>query len=243
MTRPLIGITGRRWPASRVAEFIPSALHSAEFDLHFTEYPAAVARAGGIPVELTRDAPIAECLARLDGVVISGGADVDPSAYGAEPHPNLGRSEPERDTWELDVIAEALRTDLPLLGICRGAQLLQVHLGGRLIQHVGRNEGDGHPRFDEPRNVACHNVRFAPGTLAHRLYGDEYAVNSLHHQVLAEPAAELVVSGVAPDGAIEAVEMPGRRVFAVQWHPEMLDSLDPSLTWLVETAAAYGATR
>ena len=244
MTRPLIGITGRRWPASRLSGYLPLSFHDAEFDLHFTDYTSAVARAGGIPVGLTRDAPVAECLARLDGVVISGGADVDPSRYGAQPDPNLGQTEPDRDAWELAVIAEAMRSDIPLLGICRGAQLIQVHLGGRLIQHVGPDEGDGHPNFDNPRHETCHNVLFTPGTLAHRLYGYGKAVNSLHHQVLDDPAPGLVVSGRADDGNVEAVEFPDRPVFAVQWHPESLvDHVDPSLTWLVETATAFHQTR
>ncbi len=241
--RPLIGITGRRWPAARLASYLPSSLHDAELDLHFSEYPAAVARAGGLPVELTRDGPVRETLARLDGVVISGGADVDPANYGAEPHPQLGHTEPERDAWELAVIEAAIDMDIPLLGICRGAQLIHVHFGGSLNQHVGLDEGDGHPRFDEPRNIPCHGVRFVPGTLAHSLYGDEVAVNSLHHQVLAGTSEQLVVSGRATDGVIEAIEFPGRTVFAVQWHPEMLDHVDPSLTWLVQEASHYGTKK
>ncbi len=244
MTKPLIGITGRRWSAARVAEFLPSALHDAEFDLHFTEYPAAITRAGGIPVGLTRDAPVAECLARLDGVVISGGADVDPANYGAQPSADLGHPEPERDAWELAVIAECLRADIPLLGICRGAQLIQVHFGGSLVQHMGLEEGEGHPRFDEPRNETCHSVGFAAGTLAHELYGDSAEVNSLHHQVLGEVAPGLVASGHAPDGVIETIELPGRPLFGVQWHPEMLlDHVDPSLTWIIKASRQYAATK
>jgi putative glutamine amidotransferase len=240
VSRPLIGVTGRRWPAARLAEYLPSALLDAEFDLHFTEYPAAIARAGGIPVELARDAPVAELLERLDGVVISGGADVDPSFYGASPEPGLMHPEPDRDAWELAVIAEALRIDLPLLGICRGAQLINVHLGGTLVQHVELAEGDGHPRFDEERNVACHVVRFSRGTLAHDLYGPELGVNSLHHQTVSRVGNELVVSGRASDGVVEALELPGRNVFAVQWHPEMFTStVDPSFTWLVDRASRY----
>jgi putative glutamine amidotransferase len=240
MSRPLIGVTGRRWPAARLADYLPSALLDAEVDLHFTEYPAAIARAGGIPVELTRDAPVAELLERLDGVVISGGADVDPSFYGAAPEPGLMHPEPDRDAWELAVIAEALRIDLPLLGICRGAQLINVHLGGSLVQHVDLEDGDGHPRFDEPRGVACHVVRFAHGTLAHELYGPERGVNSLHHQTMHNVGASLVVSGRAGDGVAEALEVPGRNVFAVQWHPEMFTStVDPSFAWLVARSSHY----
>jgi putative glutamine amidotransferase len=241
--KPLIGVTGRRWPASRLAEHLPAALADAEFDLHFTEYPGAIARAGGLPVELTRDAPVAELLERLDGVVIAGGADVDPSFYNAKPEAGLGHTEPERDAWELAVIAEAMRSGLPLLGICRGAQLINVHLGGTLTQHVELDDGDGHPRFDEPRNVACHAVHFSAGSLAHELYGAELGVNSLHHQVLRDVPASLRVSGHAPDGVVEAIEMPGRDVFAVQWHPEMfVTTVDPSFRWLVERATTYRAS-
>lgn len=237
--RPLIGITGRRWSAARVADHLPAALHDAEFDLHFTEYPAAVAKAGGLPVGLTRDGAIAPTLARLDGVLISGGADVDPSHYGHEPSPELGHVEPDRDAWELAVIAEAIRTDLPLLGICRGAQLIQVHFGGALVQHVGLDDGDGHPRFDEPRNIACHSVHFTEGTLAYSLYGAETEVNSLHHQTLGALAPGLIASGYAPDGVIEAIEAVDYRLLGVQWHPEMLDIYDPSVAWLISEATDH----
>jgi putative glutamine amidotransferase len=242
MKRPLIGVTGRRWPAARLAEHLPAALADAEFDLHFTEYPGAIARAGGLPVELTRDAPVAELLERLDGVVIAGGADVDPSFYNSQPEAGLGHTEPDRDAWELAVIAEAIRVGVPLLGICRGAQLINVQLGGTLTQHVELDDGDGHPRFDEPRDVACHTVRFASGSLAHDLYGTERGVNSLHHQVLRDVPSTLRVSGRSPDGVVEAIEMPGRDVLGVQWHPEMfVTTIDPSFRWLVERAAIYRA--
>ena len=242
--RPLIGITGRRWPAARLSAYFPSALHDAEFDLHFSEYPAAVARAGGIPVELTRDAPVRACLERLDGVIVSGGADVDPRKFEAEPDPSAGPWEPDRDDWELEVIATAIDLGLPFLGICRGAQLLQVHFGGQLNQHVDRSLGDGHPRFDEDRSQVCHSVQMTPGSLAQQLYSDEAMVNSLHHQTIATPLSPLVATGTSPDGTIEVLELPGREVFAVQWHPEMLqDFVDPSLTWIVTAAARRLAAR
>ena len=235
--RPLIGVTGRRWPAVRIAEHLPAALHDAEIDVHFTEYPAAIARAGGLPVELTRDAPVAEMVERLDGIVVSGGADIDPRFYGHAPHAQLGHPEPDRDEWELAVIAEALRTATPLLGVCRGAQLLQVHFGGALHQHLDLDEGVGHPRFEAPRDEPCHTVRLVPGTLAHSIYGDVVEVNSLHHQTIDRIAPGLVASGLAPDGVIEAVEHPDHPVLGVQWHPEMLGGpLDPSLRWLIDSA-------
>jgi putative glutamine amidotransferase len=238
MKLPLIGVTGRRWSASRLSAYVPSSFFDAEFDLHFTEYTSAITRAGGIPVQLTRDAPIKECLERLDGVIVSGGADIDPSFYGDLPSEHLGVTEPERDRWELAIIEEALRADIPVLGICRGAQLLHVQLGGKLNQHVGIDDGDRHPQFDQPRNSRTHSVRFVEGTLAQSLYGDQASVNSLHHQTLQEPVSGLVVSGRSPDGTIEAVEVPNKQAFAVQWHPESLvDHIDPSLAWLVRSAS------
>lgn len=240
--KPLIGITGRRWPARHLADFLVSALHDAELDLHFTEYPAAVAAAGGIPVELTRDAPVADLIERLDGVVISGGADVNPAAYGAEPEPGLGHTEPARDEWELAVIAEAIRTGVPLLGICRGAQLLHVHLGGSLTQDVGLDDGVGHPRFAGDRSERCHSVSFQSGTLAAALYGERANVNSLHHQTI-NPDGHAVQSGHADDGVVEAIEVPGTPVFGVQWHPEMLREPDPAMGWLITEAAQRAERR
>jgi putative glutamine amidotransferase len=240
---PLIGITGRRWPAVLLADRLPAALHDAEFDLHFSEYPAAIAAAGGLPVELTRDAPVADMVDRLDGVVIAGGADIDPSRYGHIPHRELGHVEPERDEWELAVIAVALATGTPLLGICRGAQLIQIHFGGVLVQHVELGDGAGHPRWDEPRNEPAHPVRFTAGTLACTLFGNDASVNSLHHQTIETIAPGLVASGHAPDGVIETIELPGRPVLGVQWHPEMLtSSIDPSLSWLVECSRQFASS-
>ena len=236
--RPLIGITGRRWPLAYLGPHIPPALTSATFDLHLAEYPAVIAAAGGLPVQLARDADVGELIACLDGVVISGGSDVDPSFYGHDPHPRLGSTEPDRDQWELDVIATAIQGGVPLLGICRGAQLLNVHLGGTLTQHVELSDGVGHPRFDDDRAIRCHRVCLVPGTLAHSLFGDELSVNSLHHQTINADAPNATVSGRADDGVVEVIEVPGRDVLGVQWHPESLDGIDPSVAWLVNRASA-----
>jgi putative glutamine amidotransferase len=241
--RPLIGISGRRWPVSRLAAYIPSALHDAEFDLHFTEYPAGVAAAGGLPVELTRDADVSDMISRLDGLIVSGGADVDPSKYGAAPEDGLGATEPDRDDWELALLRAAIDQKVPVLGICRGAQLLNVLMGGTLVQHVGRDEGDGHPRFEEDRSVAAHHMAAAPGSLTAALYGDSAGVNSLHHQTIGRLGDGLVATGYADDGVVEAMEMPGRPVYAVQWHPEMMQQPDPALVWLIRAASVFAASR
>ena len=239
MTRPLVGISGRRWPARRLAEHLAPAMHDAEVDLHFTEYGVAVAAAGGLPVQLTRDADVADLVARLDGLVLTGGADVDPACYGDEPVAELGALEPDRDRWELDLLRAALERSVPVLAVCRGAQVANVCFGGTLRQHVGLDEGDGHPRFDEPRTLRCHTVELTARTLGEHVYGASVAVNSLHHQTLDRIGDGLVVSGRSPDGTAEVVEIPGAAFLGVQWHPEALaDPHEPAFTWLVATAAA-----
>ena len=234
--RPLIGISGRRWPASVLADHFPKAMHDAQLDLHFTEYGAAVAASGGLPVHLTRDAPVDGMLDRLDGLVLTGGADVDPAAYGHDPAVGLGATEPERDAWELALLSGALARSIPVLAICRGAQLANVLLGGTLVQHVGVDDGDGHPRFDDPRADRCHTVALVPGSLGAAVYGGSTEVNSLHHQTLGAIGDGLVVSGRSPDGTVEVIELPGRDLLGVQWHPEALDAHDPSFVWLVTAA-------
>ena len=239
MTRPalpLIGLSGRRWPAERIPLLDYTALHGEEVDLHLSEYPKMVERSGGLPVQLTHNTSPVDIVARLDGLVMTGGADADPALYGEEPHPELGRVERTRDDWELALIRAALDARLPMLCVCRGAQLLNVALGGTLIQHL--EESDVHARWDLPRIDRCHAVRVAAGSRAEQLYGTETLTNSLHHQAVGRPGAGVVVTGTSHDGVVEAFELDGRpEVLAVQWHPEMLsDQVDPSFTWLVGEA-------
>jgi putative glutamine amidotransferase len=218
-------------------------MQNAEFDLHYTEYPAALAAAGALPVELTRDADVHDMISRLDGLVLSGGADIDPSFYGAAPEPGLGETEPDRDAWELALLRAALDQNVPVLGICRGAQLLNVALGGTLVQHVDPLDGVGHPRFDDDRSTLCHRVTTASGSTVNGLYGASLEVNSLHHQVLDRLGDGLVATGHADDGVVETVELPGRPVLAVQWHPEMLGQPDPAISWLVQAARSLASAR
>ena len=243
MTKPLIGITGRRWPASWLGDVVPKAMNELRFDLHFSDYPQSVAAAGGLPVELTRDADVAGIIERLDGLVLSGGADVHPTHYGHEPHDLLGAVEPDRDEWEFALFREARRVELPVLGICRGAQLANIFFGGTLNQHVELDDGAGHPQWDIDGRLATHEVDIVPGTVLATLYPTNIGVNSLHHQTLAVLGNDLVASATAPDGVIEAIELPGHDVLAVQWHPELLDKPDPTFRWLVERSTEFASTR
>ncbi|MHB1929890.1 MAG: gamma-glutamyl-gamma-aminobutyrate hydrolase family protein [Acidimicrobiales bacterium] len=144
-------------------------------------------------------------------------------------------TEPERDAWELELLRAALDADLPVLAICRGLQLLNVACGGTIVADIPAGAGDNHPRFGSDRHDLAHEVRFEPGSLAARVYGPAALVNSLHHQAVDRLGDGLVITGRSPDGTIEALELPGRPVLAVQWHPEAVAG-DAGPAWLVEAA-------
>lgn len=242
MAKPLIGITGRRWSASRLGPYLPSSFENLHFDLHFSDYPKSVAAAGGVPVELTRDAESIEVIQRIDGLILSGGADVDPARYGAEPDPQLGTLEPDRDEWELELLSLARAREMPILAICRGAQLVNVALGGTLRQHVDLDEGVGHPQWDADARGASHDVVVQEGTELSKIVSGRVGVNSLHHQTIDRVGAGLRVSAVADDGVVEALELPGADLIAVQWHPELLGGPDPTFRWIVSAATKFMAS-
>jgi putative glutamine amidotransferase len=171
---------------------------------------------------------------RLDGLVLSGGADVEPARYGATPHA-LTVTRPDRDAGELAVLAAALDADLPVLGVCRGMELLVVAYGGSLHQHLPDLLDDSPRHQPGPGVYGSHPARFAPGSRAARIFGGQAEINSYHHQGVADPG-RLTVTGWADDDVIEAVEDPGRRfVFGVQWHPEAAGDVRP-FGALVESA-------
>jgi gamma-glutamyl-gamma-aminobutyrate hydrolase PuuD len=163
-------------------------------------------------------------LAGTAGLLLAGGGDIDPAHYGEARAPQTEESDVVRDLLETALLREALERDLPVLGICRGLQLLNVLLGGTLIQHIG-----GH---DRPRVRDAHTVSVAPGSRLQSILGTaEYLVNTGHHQCIGRVADGLVVTATSPDDIVEAVEMPEKRfVLAVQWHPEArLDGADARL--------------
>ncbi|MEV5352668.1 gamma-glutamyl-gamma-aminobutyrate hydrolase family protein [Streptomyces sp. NPDC093516] len=196
-------------------------------------YPRLVQRAGGLAAMLPPDDPAraAETVARLDGLVIAGGPDVEPVRYGAERDPRTGPPAPERDAWELALIDAALAGGVPLLGICRGMQLLNVALGGSLVQHL-----DGHAEVVGV--FGGHPVKPVPGTLYGGIVPEETSVPTYHHQAVDRLGAGLVPSAYAADGTVEAVELPAPHwVLGVQWHPEMGDDVRV-MRALVEAAAS-----
>jgi putative glutamine amidotransferase len=233
----LIGITGPRIPAAKIAG-TPDVLLHARCDMHYAFYPAAVASAGGVPVHVTRDAPPEALVAHLDGLVISGGQDVDPRRYGQEPGLGSTIVDPERDAFEARLVECALDRELPLVGVCRGAQLLNLVRGGTLITQLPRVE---HGLVVYPPEHPTHDVHLEPGSRLHELLGDRIRVNSFHHQGIGALGDGVRITGVAPDGVIEAIELDDAPALGVQWHPEMLSGASPVFEWLV--AASHDHAR
>ncbi|MGI5400140.1 gamma-glutamyl-gamma-aminobutyrate hydrolase family protein [Streptomyces sp. CA-135486] len=227
MSRPLIGVTTYLEPATWGVWEMPAALLPAG-------YPRLVQAAGGLATLLPPDDPaVAESVvARLDGLVIAGGADVEPVRYGAEPDPRTGPPSRERDTWELALIRAALASGTPLLGICRGLQLLNVALGGTLVQHL-----DGH--VGGVGVFGRHTVKPVPGTRYASIVPEESSVPTYHHQSVDRLADALVASAYAEDGTVEAVELEGAGwALGVQWHPEAGDD-ERVMSSLVAAASAH----
>jgi putative glutamine amidotransferase len=211
-------------------------------------YPGAVERAGAVPVilpPLHGDA-IDLLVGRLDGLLLTGGPDLDPHTYGAEPHAALGPTEREIDIFELSLIDSAERHGLPILAICRGMQALNVSRGGTLVQDLP-TEYDGAlaHRQDEPGRIPTHEVRLARGSRIAAVVGTTHiSVNSFHHQAVERLGDGLHAVGWAPDGVIEAIEDPRREfVIGVQWHAESLSESEPvqaDLLGAFVTAASGG---
>jgi putative glutamine amidotransferase len=206
--KPIIGITRNRRPA---------------------DYEQAIRLAGGEPRLLDWDAMKPdEALAAVDGLLLTGGGDIDPKHYGQPPSPHVELAEAGRDEFEIAVSRSALERDLPILAICRGLQVLNVAAGGTLVQHVPDAVGTAIAHsIDEPKNQLAHSVRVVAGSALAGALGtrvvtvDMCVVNSRHHQAVDAVAPGFVVSATAPDGIIEAIERRDRRFcVGVEWHPE-----------------------
>ena len=221
MTRPAIGLTLDAEPAGGYSKLPWYALRQ--------NYAGTVTAAGGLPVLLPHEPErVEDYLDRIQGLVVTGGAfDVDPALFGAaERHPTV-KTKDARTGFERAILERALARDLPVLGICGGQQLLNVVLGGTLIQHIPDEVASALAHEQpNPRTEAGHKVRVAKGTLLHEITGaDELSVNSAHHQAAKAVGKGVVVNATAEDGVIEGIEHPGYRFcLGVQWHPEYLIS-------------------
>jgi putative glutamine amidotransferase len=237
VTFPRVGISGRL-----------ATVDGAERTGVNASYLRAVAAGGGAPLIFSPLTPVAAIPSLLDGVealVLSGGADIDPAHYHTAPHPKLGHIEPERDTFELALVAEARTRGLPVLAICRGLQVVNVALGGTLWQDLPSERG-AHPQSG-PRTERVHGIELASESrLAEALGVGELRVNSFHHQAIRDLAPELAATGHADDGVIEGIEGTGSWwLVGVQWHPEEFsaEADAPDLALFRALVAAGGVPR
>jgi putative glutamine amidotransferase len=209
------------------------------------EYGDRVGDAGGMPVELPArpGSPARELLSRLDGLLFTGGGDVSPARYGATPVSQVAGVDDERDSSEVALVVEALAMGLPVLAVCRGVQILNVALGGTLVQHLPDVTSQPHLVVDHKREPV-HTVRLEPDSLLGRIIGTpSLGVNSLHHQAVDQVGTGLRPVGWAEDGIIEALEHDSGRAIGVQWHPELLPDIAEHrrlFAWLVDQAATAG---
>lgn len=227
---PLIGITGRRKKGREIPS-LRGATFDLDLDLYFASYATAVAEAKGNPVFISFDSDVQSIVAKLDGLLLSGGADIEPDRYGALPD-GLGEYEPFRDDFEFRLLGEAVRQGKPILGICRGLQLINVFLGGTLYQHV-----PAHAFFDDDPTRRVHEVEIAEGSVLSDYYPEIIKVNSLHHQMVKELASDLQATARDLDGYVEAVQTADRKIVAVQWHPELHGEYEPLFDWLIAEAS------
>ncbi len=193
------------------------------------DYEESIRRGLGEPRTLDRasDSP-ADVVRAVDGILLCGGGDVDPSIYGEAPHPTYAAAEPGRDAYEIELVREALRADVPILAICRGIQVMNVAMGGSLVQDIpSQMNGTLAHSLEDPSTHIAHEVWVASDTLLFRLMqekmedGETLQVNSRHHQAVKRISDGFVVSATAPDGVVEAIERPASRFcLGVQWHPE-----------------------
>ena len=234
--KPIVGITTYAEEACWGAWDLTTALIPLA-------YVTAIERAGGRPLLVPpSEGGVEETLDALDGLLFTGGSDLDPASYGAEPHPETNGTRPDRDRAELALIEAALARDMPILAVCRGLEVLNVARGGDLVQHLPDVIGDERHKHT-PGVFADHDVDLAPGSRLQKLLGDRAPVKSHHHQGPGRLGRGLVEAAWADDGTVEGLEDDSQRfVLGVLWHPEQGEDF-ALFRALVEEARAYHEER
>ncbi|MBA3870229.1 MAG: gamma-glutamyl-gamma-aminobutyrate hydrolase family protein [Anaerolineae bacterium] len=238
--KPLIGVTTSSYTTDS----------GWEYNRAYVAIIQAVEEAGGLPVLIPisiKDEALREIYERLDAILLPGGGDMRPDIYGADMNPLTDNIDDARDHVEVELTRWAVSDDLPVFGICRGHQVVNVALGGTLIQDVPSEIGTGiSHNVTVPRNSRPHDVEIDPGSRLASILGTTHiAVNSLHHQSVGLAAPDMCVTAYSADGVVEAIEMPHKKfVLSVQWHPEDLYRDDPAMKRLFKAfvEAAAGGT-
>lgn len=243
--RPLVGITGRRFRLSLIAGS-DARYGDRCADSSMSDFATRIAQAGGLPVHLSYDTDVPAVCEWLSAVVITGGQDVHPACWGGDtavirdvdPRTDPMVHDAARDEYEIALVRAALARGIPVLGVCRGMQVLNVALGGTLVPDLPPGSTAHLSAAAAPTDGAAdHVVAFAPGSVCAGLFGGSARTNSWHHQAVDHCGTGLVVTGRTSDGVVESVEVPGAPVLGVQWHPEWMAGSDPTLAWVVEEAA------
>ena len=245
MNKPIIGITADIGYMARTDTYTGLPVHFIQ-----TAFAEAVHEAGGIPLIIPTNASdyIDDIMSLVDGVILTGGSDVSPQYYGQEPRAKLGMTKPDRDKTETEVFKAAIRDQKPVLGVCRGLQLLNAALGGTLYQDLSENEAVTiqHDQLSRP-SVTTHTVSVDQNSYIHRLIKDGTYVNSYHHQIIDSLAEDLRSTAYSRDGVIEGVESLEELplIIGTQWHPETLFKEHPEqvaiFEGLVQRADSYRA--
>lgn len=233
-TKPVIGLSGSRMRLEG------SFLTGMEKSLVNSDYHDAISRAGGLPVIIPPTASPEEIDSYLeicDGILMTGGMDVAPILYNEMPHPKCGNFDLEVDRSNLLLAQKAMDSGKPVLGVCRGMQLMNVAKGGTLYQDIpSQTTGTTNHSYGYIRTDVVHKVHVDSNSSLYQFFQkEELEVNSIHHQAVKEIGRDFQVAATAPDGIIEGIEIPGRPIFAVQWHPEMLLKKDDKMLCLFET--------
>ncbi|MGE0215592.1 gamma-glutamyl-gamma-aminobutyrate hydrolase family protein [Mycolicibacterium sp.] len=228
----IIGVTGRRYDSAVTHPDRQDALGGQSVDLFFAAYAHSLAKVGATAVYLPREADPAHLVERLDGFILSGGLDVSPTMYGGSVTPASTAHDLPQDQFDVRLAQLAMLGEKPLLGTCRGLQVLNVARGGT----VGDIDEGRHNTRALPASTRNQRVTIRPGSRLAALYGSRVDVNSLHHQAVDVLGEGVRVTAEADDGVIEGIEVRGCAAIGVQWHPEFYSDVDPVLRWLVDAA-------
>ena len=246
---PLIGYTVRALNASALTS-MDVRYHPATVEVAVSGFAESVARVGAVPVSVPYAADPHALLDHLDALIITGGQDVSASfKAGRRESENVVRDDSahpslDRDVYEWRLVEEAMSRRMPILGVCRGHQIINAGLGGALIADLPEGPIPHLPNVQPPTDGhADHVVDFTAGSLAAQIYGERRVVNSWHHQAVATPGRGMVVSGRAPDGIVEAAEHESGLVLTVQWHPEWQATPDAAFVWLHDVAQKFRADK
>ncbi len=233
--KPMIGISCMYNSGNEIGRATGMGLEGQDWNYVSGDYVYAVRRAGGIPVLLPHIGSkevLDDLIDRLDGLLVTGGEDVDPQRYGQRMKGYCGAIVPQRDEEDLAAVRRAYQTGKCILGICRGIQILNVAMGGTVYQDLEKEGGFAHHMvMQSPKEFPSHQDRFVEGSLLRSIFGAEHSVNSYHHQAVREPGENVTVTAYSEDGVPEGIEVSGGAPFVVgvQWHPEMMSASEDHL--------------